>query len=98
MTNAGKSQAMESLIPLVNDLQDIFNGLGFSPIELPQICVSTSLKRSLITTRTTGPRQAHYLCSLAVRNACEVLKALSMLTSPPLTDCGRPERWQILCS
>jgi len=29
---------MESLIPLVNDLQDIFNGLGFTPIELPQIC------------------------------------------------------------
>jgi len=29
---------MESLIPLVNDLQDIFNGLGFQPIELPQIC------------------------------------------------------------
>jgi dynamin 1-like protein len=32
------SAAMESLIPLVNDLQDIFNGLGFTPIELPQIC------------------------------------------------------------
>ena len=36
---SGKSEAMESLIPLVNDLQDIFNGLGFQPIELPQICV-----------------------------------------------------------
>jgi len=32
------SAAMESLIPLVNDLQDIFNGLGFQPIDLPQIC------------------------------------------------------------
>merc|ERR1711865_301000 len=30
--------ALENLVPLVNDLQDIFNGLGFTPIQLPQIC------------------------------------------------------------
>jgi len=29
---------LENLVPLVNDLQDIFNGLGFTPIQLPQIC------------------------------------------------------------
>eukprot|EP00656_Telonema_subtile_P053169 TRINITY_DN761_c0_g1_i1.p1 TRINITY_DN761_c0_g1~~TRINITY_DN761_c0_g1_i1.p1 ORF type:complete len:782 (+),score=241.73 TRINITY_DN761_c0_g1_i1:134-2479(+) len=33
-----KMGAMENLVPLVNDLQDIFNGLGFHPIQLPQIC------------------------------------------------------------
>lgn len=26
-------------MPIINDLMDIFNGLGFSPIQLPMICV-----------------------------------------------------------
>lgn len=30
---------MESLIPVVNKLQDVFNAIGYSPIDLPQIVV-----------------------------------------------------------
>ena len=30
---------MEKLIPIINKLQDVFNSIGSSPIELPQIVV-----------------------------------------------------------
>jgi dynamin 1-like protein len=35
---SGQKGAMDGLVPIINDLMDIFNGLGFSPIQLPMIC------------------------------------------------------------
>jgi dynamin 1-like protein len=35
---SGQKGAMDGLVPIINDLMDIFNGLGFSPINLPMIC------------------------------------------------------------
>ena len=46
---------MDGLVPIINDLMDIFNGLGFSPINLPMICVRCPSPHMFLSRPPTDP-------------------------------------------
>jgi hypothetical protein len=62
---------MDSLIPIINKLQDVFSAIGHSPIDMPQIvvigCQSAELPDHVIVTNAlleaveVGPKVGGYI-------------------------------------
>lgn len=55
-SNAGSSSSMEGLIPIINELQNVFSAVGSSAISLPQLVVvgSQSSGQASATSRDGG--------------------------------------------